>query len=330
MSNLNRAELLFKAIDVLGEKPQNAVHYPSIVRVQNIAYHSESEEYNVADLYFRRDIFDDGKKHPVMLYIHGGGFIKGDKDYRITNSEFYAHHGYFVFNIDYRMPPDVEIEENFADIIRAFNYIKKLSQYCNIDTDKIVVSGDSSGAYQSAMLCAFANDDKLRERFDLPKLNNRPAALALMCGIFDIDKVLSTKNIMGIVSKTLSMVLGFEVKKDYSNTSEYEHIDYISPINFVTEDWPPVFITWAEEDILCIDQGKPMADKLAEKGIQCKKFVVDGLLNNHCYHLNMSFKLAKRCMNKCVHFLNEVLNNDDDTPDEIEEDDKSLKEDQKE
>lgn len=323
---MNRAELVFKAIDVLGEKPQNAVRYPGIIRVQNIAYHNESEEFNVADLYFRRDIFNDGKKHPVMLYIHGGGFIKGDKDYRITNSEFFAHHGYYVFNIDYRMPPEVELEENFADIVRAFNYIEKISKYCNIDTNKIVVSGDSSGAYQSAMLCAFANNDTLRERFRLPELNNKPAALALMCGLFDLDKLVTTPNRMGLVSKTLSIVLGFDVKKDYSNTDEYEHIDFISPINFVNENWCPAFITWAEDDILCIDQGKPMADKFKEFGIEHKKFVVDGLLNNHCYHLNMSFKIAKRCMNKCVHFLNDVLDFEDETADEVEEDDKSIKE----
>ena len=63
-----------------------------------------------------------------------------------------------------------------------------------------------------------------------------------------------------------------------------------------------------------------MADKINENGINCREFVVDGLLNNHCYHLNMSFKIAKRCMNKCVHFLNRVLDNDDKTADEIEED----------
>lgn len=319
---MNRAELVFKAIDVLAEKPQNAVRYPGIIRVQNISYHDESEEYNVADLYFRRDIFDDGKKHPVLLYIHGGGFIKGDKDYRITNSEFYAHHGYFVFNIDYRMPPDVTLTENFADIVRAFNYIEKLSRYCNIDTDKIVVSGDSSGAYQSAMLCAFANNDELRKRFNLPEIKYRPAALALMCGLFDLDILLEKPNRMGLVSKTLSIVLGFDVKKDYSNADEYEHIDFISPRNFVNENWCPVFITWAEDDVLCEGQGKPMSDKLEEFSIRHKEFVVDGFLNNHCYHLNMTFKIAKRCMNKCIHFLNDVLDVEDDTADEIEEDEK--------
>ena len=317
---MNRAELVFKAIDVLGEKPQNAVRYPGIIRVQNIAYHDESEEFNVGDLFFRRDIFDDGQKHPVMLYLHGGGFIKGDKDYRITNSEFFAHHGYFVFNVDYRMPPDVELDENFADIIRALNYIETLSKYCNIDTKKVVISGDSSGAYLSSMLEALATNDDLRERFQLPEIKIKPAALALMCGIFDLRKLETTPNIMGIVSKTLSMILGFNVKRDYSNTTEYEHIDYISPISFVNEKWAPVFITWAEDDLLCIDQGKPMAEKFEAFDIKHKKFVVDGLLNNHCYHLNMKFKIAKRCMNKCVHFLNAVLDFDDNTADEIEED----------
>lgn len=318
---MNRAELVFKAIDVLGEKPQNSVRYPGIIRVQNIAYHDESEEYNVADLYFRRDIFDDGKKHPIMLYIHGGGFIKGDKDYRITNSEFFAHHGYFVFNIDYRMPPNVEIDENFADIIRAFNYISVLAKYCNIDTDKIVVSGDSSGAYQSAMLAAFCTDKNLLEHYDLPTPELKPAALALMCGIFDLRKLEQTPNIMGLVSKTLSTILGFEVKRDYSNTTEYEHIDYISPINFVNENWPPVFITWAEDDLLCIDQGEPMTNEFKKNNVEHSTFVAEGLLNNHCYHLNMKFKLAKRCMNKCVHFLNDTLGFEDNTADEIEEDD---------
>ena len=175
------------------------------------------------------------------------------------------------------------------------------------------------------MLAAFANDDSLRERFGLPALNNKPAALALMCGVFDMQKIQTTPNVMGLVSKTMSMILGFKVNKDYSNTDEYEHIDYISPIKFVNENWCPAFITWSEDDILCVDQGKPMADKLKENGVRYKKFVVDGFFNNHCYHLNMSFKIAKRCMNKCVHFLNDVLDVEDNTADEIEEDDKIIK-----
>lgn len=318
---LNRAEFVFKAIDVICERPQNAVHYPNIVRVQNLAYSDKDEELTTGDLYFRRDIFNDGTKHPIMLYIHGGGFIEGGKKYRVTNSEFFAHHGYYVFNIDYRMPPKVSLSENFEDIVNACNYIDELAKVCNIDTDKIVVSGDSSGAHQTAMFCAFANDDELRKRFGLSEINHKPAALALMCGIYDFQKLTETPNILGMVSETMSTVFGFKVKPDLSNATEYEHIDDISPIDFVNDKWCPVFITWAADDVFCIDQGEPMAEALEKNGINTDKFVVNGFFNNHCYHLNMSLKIAKKCMNKCVHFLNDILQNDDHMELEEEKDD---------
>lgn len=304
---MNKAELVFKAIDVFGEHPQNAVHYPGIVRVRDIRYADSSETMNVGDLYFRRTDLNDGTLHPVLLYIHGGGFIKGDKDYRVTNSEFFAHHGYFVFNIDYRMPPDVSLVENFADVIRALNYLEELAVTYNIDLNRIAVSGDSSGAYQTAMLASVAFDDELRQTLELPEVRLKPAALALMCGVFDMEKLMSGPTVFGVLPETASMILGFKVNRDMSNVSEYEYINFISPTHLVTDGWCPVFMTWAEQDVLCGGQGPVMAEALEQHGIRKEVFTVNGLLNNHCYHLMMNTALAKECMAKCVAFLNNVL-----------------------
>lgn len=310
---MNKAELLFKAIDIFGDKPQNAVHYPGIVRVQNIAYSDKSETLTVGDLYFRREMLSDEKLHPVLLYIHGGGFIKGDKDYRVTNSEFFAHHGYFVYNIDYRMPPEISLTENFSDIIDAFNYIDKLAETYPIDTNKIVVSGDSSGAYQTAMLASFAFDDELRLLLDLPQINRKPAALSLMCGLYDLEKLLSGPSIFGIVPETASMILGFKVNKDMSNVSDYEYINFVSPVRLVNEHWCPVFLAWANEDVLCAGQGPVLAEQLEQFGVQHEHFEASGILNNHCFHLNMGTAIAKECMNQCINYLNRVLNHEDPT-----------------
>ena len=304
---MNKAELVFKAIDVFGDRPQNAVHYPGIVRVSNIPYSDKSETLTVGDLYFKRSLLNDGKKHPVMLYIHGGGFIKGDKNYRVTNSEFFAHHGYFVFNIDYRMPPEISLIENYSDIIDAMNYIDELAKTYNIDLDKIVVSGDSSGAYQTAMLSAFAFDDELRKTLGLQEIKRKPTALALMCGIYDLEKLLSGPAIFGIVPETVSMILGFKVDRDMKNAYDYEYINFISPIRLVNEDWCPVFLAWANEDIICVGQGPLMQDQLEQKGVSYDYFAAGGLLNNHCFHLNMGTAIAKECMHQCVDYLNQVL-----------------------
>ncbi len=314
---MNKAELVFKAIDVFGEAPQNAVHYPGIVRVQNIPYADTSEKFTIGDLYFKRTILNDGKLHPVLLYIHGGGFIKGDKDYRVTNSEFYAYHGYFVYNIDYRMPPEVPLTDNFADIINAINFIPELAKTYNIDPKKVVVSGDSSGAFQTAMLAASAFDDELRQALSLPEVTCKPAALALMCGIYDLEQLLQGPRLFGVIPETASLMMGFKVKNDMSNINDYEYIRYICPVHLVNPDWCPTFITWAEEDIICVGQGPSMAKALEENNIRMEKFYVKGLIRNHCYHLMINLPSSKECMNRCVKFLNEVLDNDDPEKDEI-------------
>ncbi len=305
---VNKAELVFKAIDVFGDRPQNAVHYPGIVRVANIPYSDKSDTLTVGDLYFKRSILNDGEKHPIMLYIHGGGFIKGDKNYRVTNSEFFAYHGYFVYNIDYRMPPDISLIENYSDIIDAMNYLEVLAETYNIDLGKIVVSGDSSGAYQTAMLTSFTFDDELRNTLGLQEIRLRPAALALMCGIYDLEKLLSGPAIFGIVPETVSMILGFKVNRDMKNAYDYEYINFISPVRLVNEKWCPVFLAWANEDIMCVGQGPLMRDQLEQYGIRHDCFAANGFLNNHCFHLNMGTALAKECMNQCVEYLNNVLN----------------------
>ncbi len=313
---MNKAELVFKAIDVFGERPQNAVHFPGIVRVQNIAYAQKDPPLCVGDLYFRRDLLSDGKKHPALLYIHGGGFIKGDKDYRVTNSEFFAHHGYFVFNIDYRMPPEISLIENFGDIIDAFEYLRILADTYPIDLGRIAVSGDSSGAYQTGMLAASAFDGELRQTLGLREITLRPAVLALMCGLYDMEKLLTGPSIFGVVPETASMILGFQVDRDMKNAFEYEYIHFISPVRLMNENWCPAFLAWSKDDIICVGQGPLMAAEYERLGLPHETFEAAGLLNNHCFHLNLGTTLAKECMDRCVKYMNGVLGADDPTENE--------------
>ena len=93
---MNRAELVFKAVDVLGYPTQNILRFKDVVCVKDIPYGEGKRQK--ADLYYRPEILNDGKNHPLVVYFHGGGFIKGDKNYRKSICEFYANEGYFVYN----------------------------------------------------------------------------------------------------------------------------------------------------------------------------------------------------------------------------------------
>ena len=81
---MNKSELVFKAIDVLGHAPQNAKSFDGITCIKDIAYGTANLQKG--DLYFKNDLNKSGDKKPIVLYIHGGGFIKGDKKHRVTVS----------------------------------------------------------------------------------------------------------------------------------------------------------------------------------------------------------------------------------------------------
>lgn len=303
---MNKAELVFKAIDVLGHAPQNAKNFDGITCIKDIAY--GEADLQKGDLYFKNDVNKSGEKKPIVLYIHGGGFIKGDKKHRVTVSEYYANEDCFVFSINYRLPPEVDIFGQISDCVSALNYIEKLSESYNIDLDNIFITGDSSGSCQTTFLAAIKYDDELRKKLGCPEVKVNIKGLMLMSGIYDVEALVKHIKLFGVIPQTAGMILNFKLKSDLSNLSEYEFYDCMSPSKFVNEKWCPVFISWAEDDIFCKGQGEAMTAALKKNIENVSTYSVKGLLNNHCYHLFLkSNKYAEECMQKSVDFIKEMV-----------------------
>lgn len=299
---MNKAELVFKAIDVLGHAPQNAKSFDGITCIKDIAYGTENLQKG--DLYFNSDLNKSGDKKPIVLYIHGGGFIKGDKKHRVTVSEYYANEGCFVFSINYRLPPEVDIFGQISDCVSALNYIKTLAENYNIDLNNIFITGDSSGSCQTTFLAAIKYDDELRMKLGCPEVKVDIKGLMLMSGIYDVEALVKHIKLFGVIPQTAGMILNFKLKSDLSNLAEYEFYEYMSPSKFVNESWCPVFISWAEDDIFCKGQGEAMTDALKKNIEDVSTYSVKGILNNHCYHLFLkSNKYAEECMQKSVDFI---------------------------
>lgn len=302
---MNKAELVFKAIDVLGHAPQNAKSFDGITCIKDIAY--GKADLQKGDLYFKNELNKSGEKKPIVLYIHGGGFIKGDKKHRVTVSEYYANEDCFVFSINYRLPPEVDIFGQISDCVSALNYIKTLAESYNIDLNNIFITGDSSGSCQTTFLAAIKYDDDLRLKLGCREVEVDIKGLMLMSGIYDVEALVKHIKLFGVIPQAAEMILNFKLKSDLSNLNEYEFYDCMSPSKFVNSKWCPVFISWAEDDIFCKGQGETMSNALKSHIDDVSTYSVKGILNNHCYHLFLkSNKYAEECMGKSVDFINRI------------------------
>lgn len=299
---MNKAQLLFKAIDILGNPTQNNIRYENVRSIKDIPY--DKDILNTGDLYYIPEILNDGKKHPIIVYYHGGGFLAGDKKYRVSVCEYYAKEGYFVFCANYRMPPEADYKEMAADCVNSLNFVEKLAHEYNIDLDNIVVTGDSAGGYLTSYLAALKYNETLCDVIGCEKISVNLKGLMLMCGIYDLEVLMKGTSLMGVIPTTARTLLDFDFEDDFSNFKDFPYYEYISPATFVNEKWCSTFICWADDDIICQGQGEPMAEKLKAVVPIYDQYHVDGITNNHCFHLMLkSNKYARECMQKSLDFL---------------------------
>ena len=208
---MNKAQFVFKAVDIICNPSQNNIRYENVLSVKDIAYGSEN--FNTGDLYYIPEILNDGKKHPVIVYYHGGAFLAGDKKYRVSICEYYAKEGYFVFCPNYRMPPEVDYKGLVIDCVDSLNFVQKLSENYNIDLDNIVVTGDSAGGYIASYLAAIKYNEEIVEKVGFKRVTVNLKGLMLMCGIYDLEVLMKGTSLMGVIPTTARIIAGGKNKK---------------------------------------------------------------------------------------------------------------------
>ena len=99
------------------------------------------------------------KKLPVVVFIHGGGWAKGDKDQLAWQCIRYAQQGYVAVTISYRLIDEEPFPACIRDVMEAIRYIKSICPEFSGDPDNMGLQGYSAGAHLALMI-ALASDDE--------------------------------------------------------------------------------------------------------------------------------------------------------------------------
>lgn len=273
--------------------PNLAAIEENVAAAENLIY--SPLEGSVLDIYYPETI---GKPLPVILWIHGGGYIGGSKDMRKHYGMALANAGYVVANIDYALAPEQLYPGPIVQANAALEYLQShVAQYGG-DMSRIFVGGDSAGAQISSQLVAAATNPALAAAVGIsPAIDSSALRGAILfCGLYNMETVRAT------AYPRIDLFLN-----TYTGTERFEtfgRIDELSTVGHITEAYPPAFISAGDADRLA-SQSVELAEALAAKGIAVEDVFFDGTGKGlgHQYQFTLHTAEAQATLEKTLSFL---------------------------
>lgn len=201
---------------------------------------------------------------PTVIWTHGGAWISGSKSDYASYYERLASHGFTVVSLDYSLGPEHHYPTAVKQLNDAHAYVVANAERLHVDPSRIVLAGDSAGAQLSSQLATVITDPGYADRVGIsPSLRpDQLRAVVLNCGIYDVADMVGGPGIVGWgVDRSLWAYTG---ERDFLNA---EAAEQMSTLNFVSDRFPPTYLSGGNADPLTKSQSKPLADKLTGLGV---------------------------------------------------------------
>ena len=199
----------------------------------NLTYVVASNYEAKLDIYKRRDTT---APQPTLIYIHGGGWVGGSKEQSLMSLMPWFEMGWNVVNVEYRLGRVALAPAAVEDCLCALRYVTTQANKYNIDTNRLVLTGESAGghlALTTGMIPESAGLDRECPGVPLPKV----AAIIDWYGITDVVDLLDGPNRKAYAVQWLA-----------SQPNREEIARRVSPLTYVRPGLPPVLAIQGDAD----------------------------------------------------------------------------------
>jgi len=239
---------------------------------EDIAYVKDQSSAHTLDLYLPDQFW--GKPLPVVMFIHGGAWIKGDKG--VGAPDFLARQGFATASINYRLATQAKFPAQLDDCRSAIKWIKANADRYHLDASHIGVWGVSSGGHLAALvgLLPEVNGKSKPENKDAE--SDQVQAVCDCCGPTDLETIGQQCHQNGVIDwrskgSPLDLLLGGPLKEHLGQARQ------ASPVNFVRDSAPPFLIMHGDkDDTVPIAQSQELARALTGVGAKCELVIVKG------------------------------------------------------
>lgn len=278
-----------------------------VLYVNDICYGTRYPNSHV-DLWFGDR--DRSAPRPTVFYIHGGGFIFGDKvvgDPLAVSAErdadfsaALAKLGYNVVTMNYALAPEYRFPVQIHQVDEMLSYLTAHQAELGLDMERIFLGGGSAGADLTEIYgAALCNPDYARRLGFTPSI--RPEQIK---GLIIDEAALSTRHFVD----AMDAMLGCWIGSDDLKNPEIEAV--LNPVPWIQNRYFPAFINSSNQEIWFLDSAQDLAEKLASIGADYEFFYrgpEHGKLNHGYLQKFASEPCAKECFEHLLAFLQRQL-----------------------
>ena len=227
--------------------------HPDVTQVRNLRY-AEHGPKGLLDVYHHRS---KPSGSPVLLQIHGGGWVIGNKDQQAKPMMLHqSAQGWVCVSPNYRLSPLATFPDHLVDLKRVIAWIKEHIEEYGGDPEAIFVTGGSAGGHLTALVALTANDPEFQPGFE--HVDTSVVAAVPYYGVYDFVNEAGTwsgeQRAKWFLERTVMKV----------SRQENRHIwEMASPVCLARPDAPPFFVVHGRNDSLApVKEARMFVDRL--------------------------------------------------------------------
>jgi acetyl esterase/lipase len=239
---------------------------------------------------------DDERHLPVVIYMHGGGWVMGDCDTHDALCRRLANRSSCcLVSVDYRLAPEHKHPQPLDDCLAALHFVARHPDELRIDGHRIGVAGDSAGGNLAATL-AILNRDQAG-----PPLTCQLLIYPVIEPNFETVSYREFSEGFGLTRE--SMIYFWQ---SHLADSEQTAQPSVCPNRAASlQHLPRTHVITAEYDVLC-DEGESFARQLLDAGVPTTHHRYDGMLHGFI-HFSEPFDDGKLARDDAAQFLHDAL-----------------------
>ena len=272
------------------------INNPNVKLFQNITYNKHIPNSQL-DIIMPSD-FNSKTRLPVIFWMHGGGYVAGDKQYKNPLLAQIAEQGYVVVNVNYALAPHYKYPIPLIQLNDAVQFIKDNKERFPIDLNQVVIGGDSAGAQLTSQYVAMQSNEALRQEmnFEQQFMPSQLKGAIFFGGFYDMKTVRATE------FPRIKMFMHSYTGATHWET-DFKDISQMSTINQVTKDYPSTYLSVGDADPF-YSQNIEFYRKLKEEHVPVNTLFYDGSHHlHHQYQFHLDKPESKENMKRVLSFL---------------------------